>query len=86
MIYNYYKYLYIILMIFNLNDLILTEGDYNDFLNLYNQLSIINSEDFSYVDFKDFITSLYNNPNHNIYVYMIDNKIVGTITLLLEQN
>ena len=72
-------------MIFNINELILTENDYNDFLDLYSQLSIIDYNKFSFDDFKHFTNSLYYNPNHNIYVYMTENKIVGTITLLLEQ-
>tara|TARA_B100001093_G_scaffold120832_1_gene113668 strand:- start:238 stop:678 length:441 start_codon:yes stop_codon:yes gene_type:complete len=72
-------------MIINLKELLLKTHHYDDLIYLYNLLSNVDSEEFTFEKFQKFMTNLYNYPNHNIYGYFIDNKIVGIITLLLEQ-
>lgn len=72
-------------MIINLKELVLKTHHYDDLIYLYNLLSNVDSEEFTFEKFQKFMTNLYNCPNHNIYGYFIDNKIVGIITLLLEQ-
>lgn len=52
-----------------------------EILNLLNQLT-----DSQVFDENRFINIIYSlNDNHNIFVYLEDNKIVGIITLLIEQ-
>ncbi len=72
-------------MIFNLKELVLTEDHYYNLIYLYNLLSNVDCEKFTFEKFQNYMSSLYNNPNHNIYGYFINNKIVGVVTLLLEQ-
>ena len=59
----------------------LNSKDYNEIFSLFNQLTdapIIN---------KELYTSIINNlsDKHTILVYELNNKIVGTITLIIEQ-
>lgn len=54
---------------------------YEQIFKLLNQLTF--SPKINYQEFSNFINSL--NNNHQIYVYLIDNKIVGMVTLLIER-
>lgn len=62
---------------------ILKKDDYNkEYLNLLEQLTIVNKKDISYQNFCDFIDLLDN--NHIIFVIEDNNKIIATTTLLIE--
>jgi|TARA_B100001250_G_C19140149_1_gene503450 glucosamine-phosphate N-acetyltransferase len=70
-------------MIVNVKDLKLTEKNYNEIINLYNGFTLIDSLELTFSKLKKIISQL---PiKHNIYFYMIDDKIVGAITLIIEQ-
>lgn len=70
-------------MIVNIKDLELTEKNYNEIINIYNAFSLIDPLVLTFSKFKKIISQL---PlKHNIYFYMIDDKIVGAITLIIEQ-
>lgn len=70
-------------MIKNIKDIEITQSVYNQIINLYNILSDI---DKSVLTFKEFKSIIENLPDtHNIYLYYIDDCIVGAITLLIEQ-
>lgn len=59
------------------------KNDFNlGYLNLLKQLSLINENKISFDNFKNFIEIL--NDNHIIKVIEIDNKIVATGTLFIE--
>ena len=61
----------------------LQSDDYNkNYLELLNQLSVINKDNISYNDFKLFIEEL--NKNHIIQVIELNNKIVASGTLYIE--
>jgi glucosamine-phosphate N-acetyltransferase len=61
----------------------LQSDDYNkNYLDLLNQLSVINKDNISYNDFKLFIEEL--NKNHIIKVIELNNKIVASGTLYIE--
>jgi len=70
-------------MIKSLKDLELNENNYNEIIHLYNNFSIINKQIFDFTSLKSLIERLPN--NHNIYFYLINNKIVGGITLIIEE-
>lgn len=53
----------------------------NEFFLLLNQLTTAPQIDKN--TFKKIVSSL--NDNHNIFVYIKDNKLIGTISLLIEQ-
>jgi len=52
-------------------------------LNLYTQLTKIDPSHISKTDYENFINSL--SDDHIIYVVESKNKIIGTITILIEQ-
>lgn len=60
--------------------------NHNDYfkghLELYQQLTTINPSGITYPQYCSFIDSL--NNQHAIFVIDIDNKIIGTLTLLIE--
>jgi len=70
-------------MIKSLKEVTLTEKIYNEIINCYNIFTIIDKNTFTFIKFKSLIKRL---PiNHNIYVYLINEKIVGAITLMIEE-
>tara|TARA_X000000368_G_scaffold117338_2_gene91639 strand:- start:2992 stop:3426 length:435 start_codon:yes stop_codon:yes gene_type:complete len=70
-------------MIVNIKDLELTEKSYNEIINLYNELKLIDLQVLTFSKLKKMISEL---PiKHNIYFYTKDNKIVGAVTLIIEQ-
>lgn len=70
-------------MIVNIKDLELTEKNYNEIINLYNGFILIEPIVLTFSKLKKIISELP--VKHNIYLYMTDNKIVGAITLIIEQ-
>jgi glucosamine-phosphate N-acetyltransferase len=70
-------------MIKSLKDLTLTVKVYNELLECYNVFTNIDKNKFDFSCFKIFVERLL--ENHNIYVYLDDDKIVGCITLIIEQ-
>ncbi len=61
----------------------LAKSDFNNkYLDLLDQLSSTNQENFTYDKFELFINQL--NNNHNIYVIEKNNKIIASGTLLIE--
>ena len=61
----------------------LAKKDFNNkYLDLLDQLSSTNQENFTYDKFELFINQL--NNNHNIYVIEKNNKIIASGTLLIE--
>ena len=70
-------------MIKSLKDLALTERVYNELLECYSFFTNIDKNEFDFSCFKLFVERLA--ENHNIYVYLEDDKIVGCITLIIEQ-
>ena len=61
----------------------LQKNDYNKkYLDLLSQLTEVNKEKISFVDFCNFIDKL--NENHHIIVIIHNNKIVASGTLLIE--
>jgi glucosamine-phosphate N-acetyltransferase len=62
----------------------LQSDDYNkNYLDLLNQLSLLNKKNILYNDFNNFIEEL-NNKNHIIKVIELNNKIVASGTLYIE--
>jgi len=70
-------------MIVNIKDLELTEKNYNEIINIYNAFSLIDPLVLTFSKLKKIISQLP--VKHNIYFYMTDDKIVGAITLIIEQ-
>lgn len=70
-------------MIININDLILNEIHYNEIIQLYNNFSKIDKRILDFKNLKSLIERLP--QNHNIYFYLENDKIVGAITLIIEQ-
>ena len=67
-------------MIINIKSLILNEIYYNQIIQLYNNFSKI------ILDFKNLKSLIERLPqNHNIYFYLNNDKIVGAITLIIEE-
>ena len=61
----------------------LQKNDYNKkYFDLLSQLTEVNKEKISFVDFCNFIDKL--NENHHIIVIIHNNKIVASGTLLIE--
>ena len=67
---------------------IIRELDYNDCKNEYcqllSELSVIDSDSITREDFIEQLVLIKSNPLHKIYVAILDNKLVGSITLLIE--
>ena len=76
-------------MIVNIKNIELNEKNYNEIIDLYNELALtdsrklINKQILTYLKLLKIIEEL--NTNHNIYFYIENDKIVGSITLLIEQ-
>ena len=70
-------------MIVSIKDLELSEKNYNEIINLYNVFTLIDPLELTYLKLKKIISDLSN--KHNIYFYIIDEKIVAGITLIIEQ-
>lgn len=70
-------------MIINSKSINISEKYYNDITDLYNNFSKIDKNIITI----DFVRNYYNNleRNHNIFFFILDEKIVGIITLLIEQ-
>ena len=70
-------------MIVNIKTLELNETNYNEINNLYNYFGF---NDKRILDFKNLKSLIERLPkNHNIFFYLENNKIVGAITLIIEQ-
>ena len=70
-------------MIVNIKDLELTEKNYNEIINIYNVFTLIDPLVLTFSKLKKIMSQLP--QKHNIYFYMTDDKIVGAITLIIEQ-
>ena len=70
-------------MIFNIKNIELNETNYNQIIHLYNYFNIINKKNLDFKNLKSLIERLP--QNHNIYLYFEDDKIIGGITLILEE-
>ena len=70
-------------MIVNIKDLELTEKNYNEIINIYNEFTLIDPLVLTFSKLKKIISEL--GVKHNIYFYKKDEKIVGAITLIIEQ-
>ena len=70
-------------MIKNIKHIELTQNVYHEITNLYNLFSEIDKSVLTFKEFKSIIEKLPD--THNIYLYYIDECIVGAITLLIEQ-
>jgi glucosamine-phosphate N-acetyltransferase len=60
---------------------LISKEDYNSIFLLLNQLT--ESPNIDREIFNNIVLNL--KDNHNIFVYILDNKVVGCITLLIEQ-
>jgi glucosamine-phosphate N-acetyltransferase len=70
-------------MIVNIKTLELNETNYNEIINLYNYFGF---NDKKILDFKNFKSLIERLPkNHNIFLYLENEKIVGGITLIIEE-
>jgi glucosamine-phosphate N-acetyltransferase len=70
-------------MIINIKNLELNQTHYNEIIQLYSNFSKI---DETILDFKNLKSLIERLPqNHNIYFYLENNKIVGAITLIIEE-
>jgi len=69
-------------MIINLKEFPISEENYDSIIKLYNLLSKVDKTLFTYENMIEYFHSLH--PSHNIYAYIMNNKIVGLITLLIE--
>lgn len=58
---------------------------YRGFLSLLEQLTVVNSEQITFEDFKQRVQLLKDSNCYEIWVIEENNKIVGTATLLLEK-
>lgn len=56
---------------------------YNEIMDLYSEFGKINKKILTYEKFLDIIYALKN--NHFIYFYISKDKIIGAITILIEQ-
>lgn len=70
-------------MIINAKSCELNETNYNEIIQLYNNFSKIDKKILDFKNFKSLIERLP--QNHNIYFYLENNKIVGAITLIIEE-
>lgn len=60
------------------------EDDFNQYCSLLQQLTTINPDKISESQFRDRLNEIKLNPNHKIFVAKLDNKIIGSITVLIE--
>ena len=70
-------------MIINIKDLTLSDKVYCEIINLYNNFTLINQQVLTICKLRKIIQDLSN--NHYIYFYIINDKIVAGITLIVEQ-
>tara|TARA_B100001093_G_scaffold24946_1_gene22009 strand:+ start:2669 stop:3103 length:435 start_codon:yes stop_codon:yes gene_type:complete len=70
-------------MIVDIKTIELNETNYNEIINLYNYFGF---NDKKILDLKNFKSLIERLPkNHNIFLYLENEKIVGGITLIIEQ-
>ena len=70
-------------MIINIKNVIFNKTNYNEIIKLYNNFSKI---DENILDFKNFKNLVERLPyNHNIYLYLYNDIIIGAITLIIEE-
>jgi glucosamine-phosphate N-acetyltransferase len=70
-------------MIVDIKTIELNETNYNEIINLYNYFGF---NDKKILDFKNFKSLIERLPkNHNIFLYLENEKIVGGITLIIEE-
>ncbi len=62
-----------------------TDDYYKNYIELANELSKNKIKDKGFLFFKDIIEKIKDNPYHFIFVIENNNKIIGTITVLIEQ-
>lgn len=70
-------------MIVNIKFLTLNENYYNQIIKLYSNFSSFNSQIFTFSKFKFIVENLP--TNQYILFYLVDDNIVGAITLIIEQ-
>tara|TARA_Y100000022_G_C13258951_1_gene381461 strand:- start:253 stop:687 length:435 start_codon:yes stop_codon:yes gene_type:complete len=70
-------------MIVDIKTIEINETNYNEIINLYNYFGFNDKKILDFKNFKSLIERL--SKNHNIYFYLENNKIVGAITLIIEQ-
>jgi len=70
-------------MIVNIKELELNKEIYNEIIILYNEFTLMDPLELTFIKLKKIISELP--KNHNIYVYIKDDKIVAGITLIVEQ-
>lgn len=58
--------------------------DYKQFCGLLKQLTSIDPDNFTREQFNNQLSVINSNPNHKIIVAVSNDKIVGTITILIE--
>jgi glucosamine-phosphate N-acetyltransferase len=69
--------------IINITSIYLDKSIYEQVLELYSAFGIIDKNSLTFERFCEIIGSYP--ANHNVFVYMYNDKIVGVITLLIEQ-
>ena len=70
-------------MIVNIKSLELNETNYNEIIQLYSYFSKIDKIILNFKNLKSLIERLP--QNHNIFLYLENNIIVGAITLIIEE-
>ncbi len=70
-------------MIVNIKNIEITKDKYSQLLNLYRNFSNMDANILTFKKFKKIITNL--KDNHLIFIYITNNIIIGSITLLIEQ-
>ena len=70
-------------MIINIKTLELNQKHYNEIIQLYNNFSKIDKIILNFKNLKSLIERLP--QNHNIFLYLENNIIVGAITLIIEE-
>ena len=68
---------------FNIRELKISDY-YLNYYNLLNQLSITSKKKCSFEEYGLIWKNIHENPNHYIFVIEEDNKIVGSITIIIE--
>lgn len=70
-------------MIVSIKTIDLTEQRYHEIIDLYKDFTIIDKNILTIDKFKQIVNEL--SINHDIFFYIHENKIIGAITLLIEQ-
>ena len=61
-----------------------TKHNYYEYCFLLKELTSINPDKISQQDFMNHMSKIQSNPYHKIFVASINNKIIGSITILIE--